>query len=72
MKTISELLKEIRLSQKLTQKQFAKKFFITEKTISNYENGVRTPNLDFLNKVCDEFNITIDYFMEKAKNCPKQ
>lgn len=67
MKTISELLKEIRLSQKLTQKQFAKKFFITEKTISNYENGVRTPNLDFLNKVCEEFNITIDYFMEKAK-----
>lgn len=67
MKTISELLKEIRLSQKLTQKQFAKKFLITEKTVSNYENGVRTPDLDFLNKVCEEFNIAIDYFMEKAK-----
>ncbi|MBE5746237.1 MAG: helix-turn-helix transcriptional regulator [Clostridiales bacterium] len=68
MKTTSELLKEIRLSKKLTQKQFAKKFFITEKTISNYENGVRTPDLDFLNKVCEEFNITLDYFMEKSKN----
>jgi len=63
MKKTSELLKEIRLSQKLTQKQFAKKFFITEKTVSNYENGVRTPDLDFLTRVCKEFNIALDYFM---------
>jgi len=67
MKKTSQLLKEIRLSKNLTQKQFAKKFYITEKTVSNYENGVRTPDLDFLTKVCEEFNITLDYFMEKAK-----
>lgn len=66
-KNIAELIKDIRKINKLTQKQFAKKFFVTEKTISNYENGLRTPDLDFLNRVCKEFNLTIDYFMENSK-----
>ena len=38
---IANKIKEIRKSHSLTQKQFAKKFFITEKTISNYENNRR-------------------------------
>ena len=66
-KNVAELIKYIRKQNKLTQKQFANKFFITEKTVSNYENGLRTPDLDFLNKVCEEFNLTLDYFMETSK-----
>ena len=67
MKTTSELLKDIRKLNNLTQKQFAKRFFVTEKTVSNYETGSRMPDLNFLMKVCEEFNLTLDYFMEKAK-----
>lgn len=67
MSNVAELIKDIRLQSKLTQKQFAKKFFVTEKTISNYENGLRSPSLEFLYKVCNEFNLTLDYFMEKIK-----
>lgn len=66
-KNVAELIKYIRKQNKLTQKQFANKFFITEKTVSNYENGLRTPDLDFLNKVCEEFNLTLDFFMETSK-----
>lgn len=66
-KGIADLIKDIRKTNKLTQKQFAKKFFITEKTVSNYENGLRTPDFAFLNKVCEEFNLTFDYFMENSQ-----
>lgn len=64
---VGDLIKNIRKINNLTQNQFAKKFFVTPKTISNYENGLRSPDLEFLNKVCDEFNLTIDYFVKSPK-----
>lgn len=36
---VGDLIKNIRKINNLTQNQFAKKFFVTPKTISNYENG---------------------------------
>ena len=60
MKEIATVIKQIRNAYNLTQKQFAKKFFITEKTISNYENGLRCPSIEFLQNVCDEFGLTLD------------
>lgn len=68
---ISEIIKQIRLNNGLTQKEFAKKFYLTEKTVSNYENDQRTPDLDFLNKLCTEFNISLDYFMKSTKSTSK-
>lgn len=64
---VGDLIKNIRKINNLTQNQFAKKFFVTPKTISNYENGLRSPDLEFLNKVCGEFNLTIDYFVKSPK-----
>ena len=43
----SKALKDLRISNNLTQKEFAEKFYITEKAISNYENGKRIPSFDF-------------------------
>ena len=62
MKSIGELLKELRLKNNLTQKEFAKKFFLTDNTIGNYETGNRTPSIEFLMQVCEEFKISFDYF----------
>ncbi|MBQ8425931.1 MAG: helix-turn-helix transcriptional regulator [Clostridia bacterium] len=67
MKTVGDIIKEIRLACDLTQKEFAEKFFVTEKTVSNYENGKRMPDLSFLSAVCRELNLTLDYFMEKQQ-----
>lgn len=64
-KSVSQIIKEVRKSNNLTQNQFAKKFFITEKTVSNYENGQREPSFDFLIQLCNEFNISIDYFINQ-------
>jgi len=67
MKTVGVIIKEIRLVHNLTQREFAEKFFITEKTVSNYENGKRMPDLPFLSAVCSKLNVTLDYFMEKQQ-----
>lgn len=63
--SIGNKLKELRLSKGLTQEAFARKFFVKENTISNYEKGVRTPSVEFLSQVCKEFGLTLDYFEEK-------
>lgn len=62
MKSIGELLKELRIKNNLTQKEFAKMFFLTDNTIGNYETGIRTPSIEFLMQVCDKFKISLDYF----------
>ena len=36
-KTIGELIKELGIENKLTQKEFGDKFFLSSKTISNYD-----------------------------------
>ena len=66
-KNFADAVKEIRIKNKLTQKQFAEKFFITEKAISNYENGIRVADLDFIKKVCEEcknINVELKYLTE--------
>ena len=62
---IGNKLKELRLSKGLTQEAFARKFFVKENTISNYEKGIRTPSVEFLSQVCKEFGLTLDYFEDK-------
>lgn len=63
MKKIGEQLKDIRLQNNLTQKEFAKLFYLTESAISNYEKGVRVPNFEFIKNVCEKFNLSLDFFM---------
>ena len=64
MKDISKLLKQIRIENNLTQEQIAKQFNVTNKTISNYENGTRSPDLEFIKNLCNKFNISIKSFFE--------
>ena len=67
MKSIARFIKDARVDNYLTQKQFAEKFYITEKAVSNYENGIRTPDLDFLINLCREFNLSLNALIEPQK-----
>lgn len=62
---IGEKLKNIRQENGLTQLAFAKKFFVKENTISNYEKNLRSPSVEFLSQVCKEFGLSLDYFEAK-------
>ena len=59
-----EILKIIRQSTNLTQKEFAEKMGKSTRTIEDYEAGKQNYNIEFLKEVAEKFNIII-YFENK-------
>ena len=65
---ISARLKAIRKEQKLTQKEFADKFQISQASYSGYEAGTNIPSLYFLMQVADEYDLSMDYLTGRSKH----
>lgn len=63
----SDIIKELRLDAGLTQEDLAQKFNISRTAISKYETGEHEPNLDFLVKFSNYFNVSVDYLLCKTK-----
>lgn len=47
-------------------KEFGSRFGIAESTISGYENGIRTPDLDTITKFADFFEVTVDFIIGRS------
>ena len=58
---ISARLKAIRKENKMTQREFADKFKISQSSYCGYENGSTVPTLFFLIQVAQEFHLSMDY-----------
>lgn len=56
-------LKEVRGSQKITQKATADFLEIREQAYQMYEYGKREPNFETLEKLCNYFNVSADYLL---------
>ena len=56
----SEVLKNIRINNKLTQDEMAAKLFVTRQAISRWETGETVPNTDTLKLISKTFNISIN------------
>ncbi len=54
-------LKELRTSLNLTQKAFAESISISTVTISSYENGVKSPSVETVKKICEKYNTSLDW-----------
>ncbi len=54
------ILKELRIKHNISQAEMAKILNVSQKSISNYENGLSDPNIETLKKIADFFRITID------------
>ena len=63
----SEKLKMLRNKTGLTQKEFAVKIGLSEKTINNYENGYRKIPISLIGNIVKMFGITADYFFDEHK-----
>jgi transcriptional regulator with XRE-family HTH domain len=61
-------LKYLRESNNLSQEELRKILKVSRSNISKYENGTLEPNLDFINRVSEYFNVTSDYLLGKADN----
>lgn len=65
---MKDRLKELRLERKLSQKQVAEYLGISTRAYSHYEIGDREPSISLLVKLCDLFEVTVDYMIGRADN----
>lgn len=61
MATLGQRLRELRAQRKLSQQGLADLAGVTKQTISQYERGVRKPDLNMLTELGDIFNVSTDY-----------
>lgn len=57
---LEQTLKNERKKNQLTQEQLAEKIFVSTKTISNWETGKTTPDIDSLIRLANLFNLSLD------------
>ena len=61
--TLSERIKQRRLLLGYNQPEFAKIMNISKQTVSNWENGNRTPDAETLSKLSDLFSLSVDFLL---------
>ncbi len=59
-------LRILRTSKELTQGELGNALNVTKATISQYENEIRKPDSNMLNKIADFFNVTVDYLLGRT------
>jgi len=57
---IGKFILKCRKNKKITQKELAEKLGVSDKTISNWENGRNMPDLSLFKPLCEELDITIN------------
>ncbi|NEZ46119.1 helix-turn-helix domain-containing protein [Clostridium niameyense] len=63
MAIVHERIKKERIEKGINQPELAKALNVSKQTVSNWENGKRTPDADTLTKIADFFNCSVDYLL---------
>lgn len=71
LSNFSRLLKELRESRGLKQAELAEKLGVSRGSISFYENGDRVPDIEFLGKTSEFFDVSCDYLLGFDQNPSK-
>ena len=66
MSTVSERLKELRISNEYTQDYIAMKMHVGRSTYTHWENGKYTPDLDRIIWLCNFYNVSADYLLGRT------
>lgn len=56
-------IKDLRISNNLTQLEFAQKLKLSKSNISKYEANFVEPSLETLTEIANLFNVTVDYLL---------
>lgn len=65
-----EKLYRLRIERGIYQKQLAAYLHVSVGTISNYENGVHSPDLKTLCKLANYFHVSADYLLDRTEYIP--
>jgi len=66
--TFSRRLRALREEIGISQEEFAKALGMARATISYYEGGHRTPDIAFLDMLCEKTGCSLDYLMGRSEN----
>lgn len=64
---IGKFIAKYRKDKKMTQTELAEKLNVTDKSISNWENGRNMPDLSLFKPLCEELGITINDLISGEK-----
>ena len=64
---IGKFIAQIRKEKNITQSDLAEKLGVTDRSVSNWENGKNMPDLSLFKPLCDELNISINEFLSGEK-----
>jgi transcriptional regulator with XRE-family HTH domain len=68
MAVIGQRIKKLREKRNWLQKDVGEKIGVSSATINRYEKGLRQPDPDTINRLCDIFNTTTDYLLGRTDN----
>ena len=60
---MKERLKDLRSEKGVTQREVASAIGVTLSAYSNYEQGLREPNVEIIIKLCKYYNVSADYLL---------
>lgn len=63
MATFAERLRELRKKNNVTQSQLAEQLGVAPVTVSIWERGVRKPEFETLDNICDFFSVSLGYLL---------
>lgn len=61
LKAIGERLESLRVALDLSQTEFAARAGIAQNTYNQYAKGRNLIRLDFAERICDEYGVTLDW-----------
>ncbi len=64
-KCITKKIRELRIKNKLTIQELAKKIGIPASTLGMYERGMRNPDIELVMKIATIFNVDIKFFYDE-------
>jgi len=61
-----QILSQLRKKRRVSQRQVASDLYISQALLSHYENGIREPGLDFVDRVCEYYDVTADFLLGRS------
>ena len=68
---IGKFIKDLRIKNNLTQKEFADKYNVTYQAVSKWENGINLPDVTLIRQMSKDFNISIEDILDGIKEVLK-
>ena len=68
---IGKFIRDLRIKNNLTQKEFADKYNVTYQAVSKWENGKNMPDLSLLKDICKDFDVSLDDLFNGEKSVKK-